>query len=173
MPRTLNVFAALLTAALPAIAQTHFCVGGDLDHLSPAEVTSCRAKMTEVREAVRRRGAPSGWHFLIVCDESSWQDVAALTGQAATALRNADFQTDREQQVTFIRGSHVAEQDGTAARLLNAALDGVPGRLTQPGISVTPAPIPNVERKRDAPTLQLADARQPDLHVEDDAVSGQ
>ena len=95
MPRTLNLFAALLTVALPAVAQTHFCVGGDLDHLSPAEVTSCRAKMTEVREAVRRRGAPSGWHFLIV----------------------------------------------------------------QP--------------KRDVPTLQVADAREPDMHAEDNAVSGQ
>ncbi len=173
MPRTLNLFAALLTAALPAIAQTHFCVGGDLDHLSPAEVTSCRAKMTEVREAVRRRGAPSGWHFLIVCDESSWQDVAALTSQAATALHNVDFQTDREQQVTFIRGSHLAEQDGTAARLLNTALVGVPGRLTQPGIGVTPAPIPNVQPKREVPTLQVADAREPDMHAEDNAVSGQ
>lgn len=173
MPRTLNLFAALLTLALPAIAQTHFCVGGDLDHLSPAEVTSCRAKMTEVREAVRRRGAPSGWHFLIVCDESSWHDVAALTGQATAALRNVDFHTDREQQVTFIRGSHVAEQDGTAARLLQAALEGVPGRFSQPGIGVTPAPIPKVERKRDVPTLQIADAHQPDVHTEDDTVSGQ
>lgn len=173
MPRTLNLFAALLTVALPAIAQTHFCVGGDLDHLSSAQVTSCRAKMTEVREAVRRRGAPSGWHFLVVCDEGSWEDVAAMTGHAATALRNVDFQTDQAMQMTFIRGSHVAEQDGTAARLLNAALQGVPGRFTQPGVGVTPAPIPNVEQKRELPALQIAEAHQPELHTQDDAASGQ
>lgn len=173
MRRILNLSAALLSVALPAIAQTHFCVGGDLDHLSPAQVTSCRAKMTEVREAVRRRGAPSGWHFLVVCDEGSWQDVATMTGHAATSLRTVDFQTDQDQQITFIRGSHVAEQDGTAARLLNAALEGVPGRFTQPGLGVTPAPIPNVEQKREMPAMQIADAHLPELHAQDDAASGQ
>ncbi len=173
MPRTLNLFAALLSVALPAVAQIHFCVGGDLDNLSPAQVTSCRAKMTEVREAVRRRGAPSGWHFLVVCDEGSWRDVATMTGHAAAELRNVDFATDRESQLTFIRGSHVAEQDGAAAQLLDAALEGVPGRFTQPGIGTTPAPIPNVQQKRDVPTLQIAEARQPELLLQDDAVSGQ
>lgn len=170
---TLSALLLAATAALPAVAQTHYCMGGDLDHLSPVEMSSCRAKMTEVRDAVRRRGAPSGWRFLVVCDEGSWNDVAELTGKAAATLQNVDFQTDRAMQVTFIRGSHVAEQDGTAARLLNAALDGVPGRFTQPGIGVTPAPIPNVQPKREVPTLQIADAHQPELHAEDDAVSGQ
>lgn len=165
--------ALLLMASLPAVAQTHYCLGGDLDHLTPAQMTTCKAKLTQVREAVRRRGAPSGWHFLVVCDEGSWQDVAALTGKREAALREVNFQTDRAMQVTFLRGGNLSAEGDDAGRLLNAALEGVPGRYTQPGIGVTPAPIPNVEQNRVAPTLLMAEEHAPDQHRQDEVAAGQ
>lgn len=166
--------ATLLSAALPAIAQTHYCIGGDLDHLSQAEVTTCKAKMTAVREAVKRRGAPSGWHFMVVCDESGWQDVAALTGHAVAHLKTVAYDTDKALQVTFLRGSLIGDTDSNApAAMLNAALEGVPGRYARPGIDATPAPIPNVERKREVPALLVAEAREPEGMKQDEPVSGQ
>lgn len=166
--------ATLLSAALPAVAQTHYCIGGDLDHLSQAEVTTCKAKMTAVREAVKRRGAPSGWHFMVVCDESGWQDVAALTGRSAARLEAAAYSTDQGLQVTFLRGSRMGDADGSApAAMLNAALEGVPGRYARPGIDATPAPIPNVERTREVPTLLIADAREAESMKQDEPASGQ
>lgn len=173
-PITLPLASLLLAATLPAVAQTHFCMGGDLDHLTPAEMTSCRAKMTDVREAVRRRGAPSGWHFMVVCDESGWQDVAALTGRDQAQLQLADYNTDRTLQMTFIRGSRLVEADShVAGTLLNAALEGVPGRFARPGIDATPGPIPNVQRTVELPALQIADAGHLDGRGQDGTVSGQ
>lgn len=166
--------AALLSASPLADAQTHYCIGGDLDHLSQAEVTTCKAKMTAVREAVKRRGAPSGWHFMVVCDESGWQDVAALTGRSAAHLKTVAFDTDQALQVTFLRGSRMGDDsDNAPAAMLNAALEGVPGRYARPGIDATPAPIPNVERTRETPTLLMADVREPEAVKLDEPSSGQ
>lgn len=156
---SLPVPLALLALTLPAVAQTHFCIGGDLDHLTQTEVSACQAKMTHVREAVRRRGAPAGWHFVVVCDETGWSDLAGFTGKSAGGLRNVDYSTDRDLQWTFLRGSHIeAESDGTGT-VLAAALKNLPGQRLEPGTG--PAPMPNPERNVSLPALQVAESRDP------------
>lgn len=163
---SLPVSLALLAVALPAVAQTHFCIGGDLDHLTQAEVSACQAKMTHVREAVRRRGAPNGWHFVVVCDETGWSDLAGFTGKAAGGLRNVDYNTDRDMQWTFLRGSHIETDGDSTGTVLAAALKNLPSRRLEPGSG--PAPMPNPERTVTVPALQVAEVQQ--AAVADDAV---
>lgn len=155
LPVSLLMFAASLTS----VAQTHFCIAGDLDHLTQTEVSACHAKMTEVRDAIKRRGAPSGWHFVVVCDEAGWSDYASFSGKAGAHLLQADFQTDRDEHWTFLRGSHLPDGGQAAAVLLKAALVGVPGRLTEPGLHIEPQPMPNPERTVQVPVLQVAEVR--------------
>ena len=161
----------LLCSTLSATAQTHYCIGGDLDHLSAAEVNSCHSKMLDVREAVKRRGAPSGWRFLVVCDESGWRDVASITGKDSSALRLAEFSTDTTEHVTFLRGSHM--DTANAGQMLNASLHGVPGNHSTPGLDAVPSPIPNPERRVDVPTLLMADAREAAPRLQDETAAGQ
>ncbi len=150
---------ALLTLALPCVAQTHFCIGGDLDHLTQTQVNACQAKMTQVRNEVRRRGAPAGWHFIVVCDETGWSDLASFTGKAAGSLRQVDYSTDRSMQLTFLRGSRMDAEGTGAATMLTAALEGVPGKRMAPGSG--PAPMPNPERTVTLPALQVAETHEP------------
>ena len=158
---------AALAVTLPAVAQTHFCIGGDLDHLTKTEVSACQAKMTHVREAVRRRGAPAGWHFVVVCDETGWTDLAGFTGKAASGLRQVDYSTDREMQWTFLRGSRIDADGDEAGGVLNAALKNLPGRRVEPGNG--PAPMPNPRRTVSVPSLQVAEAHEPAAFAEDAA----
>ena len=154
-PRSLSL--AFLGATLPAVAQTHFCIGGDLDHLSAREVSQCQAKMSHVRETVRRRGAPDGWHFVVVCDETGWGDVAAFSGQTRAALRSVDFSTDQEMHWTFLRGSRFSGGDGdSTGTVVAAALRNVPGGRIENG----PVPMPNPRRTVQQPALQMADAHE-------------
>ena len=144
--RTLSL--VLLSLASSALAQTHFCIAGDLDHLEATQVAACRNKMTSVRDAVKRRGAPSGWHFVVVCDETGWSDYAAFIAPGAPVLADAAFHTDRNQQWTFVRGSRMEDGSVEAAdTLLAAALRGVP----------TPTvPLPNPKRVLREPVLSIA-----------------
>lgn len=159
----------LLGATLPLVAQTHYCIAGDLDHLTQTEVTACRAKMTHVRDAVKRRGAPSGWHFVVVCDETGWSDYASFTGKAGARLLKAEFDTDRNGHWTFLRGSRIADDDGqTAGAALSIALYGVPGIHPEPGVEAAPQLMPNPERTLQIPALQVAEA-----HMPDESVTGQ
>ena len=41
----------LLTLSASAVAQTHFCIGGDLDTLTPTQVAACKAKSADLRTA--------------------------------------------------------------------------------------------------------------------------
>src|ERR1700712_3459142 len=116
----------ILLSSSAALAQTHFCVAGDLDHLNAAQVADCKTKMTNVREAVKRRGAPSGWHFVVVCDESGWTDYASFVSTDAPALDEASFHTDRGLHWTFVRGSRMeADSAEGADTLLAVALKGI------------------------------------------------
>ena len=164
LPASLLMFAA----SLPLLAQTHFCIAGDLDHLTQTEVSACHTKMTEVRDAIKRRGAPSGWHFVVVCDEVGWSDYASFSGKAGAHLLQADFQTDRDEHWTFLRGSHLPDGGQAAAVMLKAALVGVPGRQIEPGVQTEPQPMPNPERTVQVPALQVAEIRVPD-----DSAAGQ
>lgn len=149
--------------SLPLVAQTHFCIAGDLDNLTQTEVSACHTKMTQVREEVKRRGAPSGWHFVVVCDEGGWSDYASFSGKTDAHLRDADFETNRDEHFTFLRGSHLAEGSAKAAGvMLKAALLGVPGRQVGPDGEAAPRPMPNPERTVQVPVLLMAESQVPD-----------
>ncbi len=153
----LSLSLALLGATLPAVAQTHFCIGGDLDHLSAQQVSLCQSKMSHVRETVRRRGAPDGWHFVVVCDETGWNDLASFSGKAQGALRTVDYSTDQELHWTFLRGSRLSgEEADSTGSMVAAALKGVPGGRIENG----PVPMPNPRRTVPQPTLQMADVHE-------------
>ncbi|MGI4756882.1 MAG: hypothetical protein ACRYGF_08540 [Janthinobacterium lividum] len=156
----------LLSICLPCVAQTHFCIAGDLDHLTATEVSACKAKMTQVRETIQHRGAPSGWHFVVVCDESGWSDLASFSGKEGAKLRNADFNTDRELHWTFLRGSRMdAENRDAAGTMLAAALSHVPGRTAEPGFENGAHPMPNPQRVIHQPSLEMAEAHDPSADV--------
>lgn len=148
--------ALLLSLATAALAQTHFCIAGDLDKLSSTEVAACKTKMTNVRDAVKRRGAPSGWHFVVVCDESGWSDYARFIAPGAPALGRVAFHTDGNQHWTLVRGSRMDADSAEAAdTLLAVALKGV--------ASPKAAPMPNPKRILPEPTLSIASVEPPNL----------
>ena len=147
----------LLGCSVSTLAQTHFCIGGELDRMSSAEVSSCQSKMMRMRDAVRHHGAPSGWHFVVVCDESGWKDYASFSGEKETGLTSASFHTDAQSHRTFVRGSRLDEgsrqqTDG----ILAAALESVPGMRPVPRL------LPNPTRVVHEVTLQIAEAIMPD-----------
>ena len=93
--------AALLT--VPAIAQTRFCIGGDLDQLSATDRATCSATMQAVRNAATTMHAPQGWHFVVVCGESGWKSYTAFSSRGEVALETAAADTDRSGQTTYFR----------------------------------------------------------------------
>ena len=149
----------LLSLAASAIAQTHFCIAGDLDHLTATQVSQCKTKMTNMRDAVKRRGAPSGWHFVVVCDETGWSDYTSVVAPAGAAmLKDAAFHTDGGLHWTFVRGSRMDADSAEAAdTLLAVALRGLP--RTEPA----PRPLPNPKRVLREPSLSIAKVEQPRL----------
>lgn len=152
--RTLLLLLASLASS--ALAQTRFCIAGDLDHLNETQVAACKAKTTDVREAAKRHGVPAGWHFVVVCDETGWKDYAGFMAPFAGALKDAAFHTDEGQHLTFLRGSRMdAGSAESADTLLTVALKGVP----------TPkaVPLPNPKRVLPQPTLTVASVEAPRL----------
>ena len=148
----------LVSFAASAIAQTHFCIAGDLDHLSSTQVARCKTQMTNVRDAVKRRGAPSGWHFVVVCDESGWTDYASFIASSSASLKEAAFHTDGGLHWTFVRGSRLdADSPEAAETLLAVALKGIPASAPAPHL------IPNPKRVLPQPTLSIASVEPPEL----------
>lgn len=92
--------AALLCAS--SVAQTRFCMGGDLAHLSAAEKASCSAKLQAVKTAAASFHVPDDWHFIMVCGEDSWKDYTAFAMNDTLMTASAD--THFEQHETFLRG---------------------------------------------------------------------
>lgn len=152
---------ALVLLMLPsaAVAQTHFCIGGDLDHMAATDVAACKTKMSNIRQAVKQHGAPSGWHFVVVCDETGWTDFASFSGVYTSArkaaLKSADFHTDRDLGWTFIRGSRLSSEPAQATMVLASILKDVPAPA--PG----PQPLPNLKRSLPQTTLTVAETRVP------------
>src|SRR5579875_545536 len=89
---SLSVAGALLCAS--AVAQTRYCIGGDLDHLSQAQKASCSAKMHAVREIAAALHAPDDWHFVVVCGEAGWEQYAAYAAGDPATLADAAAATD-------------------------------------------------------------------------------
>ena len=131
----LRLFVGLLFLAvsISLVAQTHFCIGGNLDTLSPASIAACQAKMSGVREAVKQRGAPAGWHFVVVCDEAGWKDLASFSAEQSGLLTGASYSTDPRLHWTFLRGSDLdAEQPQATAAVISVALRSVPTQKSTP-----------------------------------------
>ena len=153
-PRILPLL--LLSVPSAAVAQTHFCIAGDLDQMSVTQVSACKAKLANVREAVKRRGAPTGWHFVVVCDESGWSDYASFVAPGAPPLAAAAFHTDRGLHWTFVRGSRMDPDSAEGAdTLLAVALKGV--------VAPKVTPLPNPKRVLREPTLSIASIEPPQL----------
>lgn len=91
------------TLASAAVAQTRYCMGGDLDHMSAAERASCSAAKEGVKATATQLHAPADWHFVIVCGEQGWKDYTAVADSGAVALQDAAADTDLSQHVTYIR----------------------------------------------------------------------
>ena len=131
----LRLFAGLLFLAVSVslVAQTHFCIGGDLDHLSPASLTACQAKMSGVRNAVKQLGAPAGWHFVVVCDDAGWKDYASFSARETGLLSGASYSTDLRLHWTFLRGADLdVEQPQATATVVSMALSSVPMQKSTP-----------------------------------------
>lgn len=96
---------ALVASSLcvPAVAQTRFCIGGDLDHLSATDRASCSALLEAARGAAAVTYAPEGWHFVVVCGEEGWKQYAAFSKRDEGALANAAVETDRAERTTYFR----------------------------------------------------------------------
>ena len=98
-------FAPLAAAALlcaSAVAQTRFCMGGDLAHLSTTEKATCSAKLQAVKSAAASFHVPDGWHFIMVCGEDGWKEYTAFAMN--DTLLGASADTHFEQHETFLRG---------------------------------------------------------------------
>ena len=68
----------LLSFSAVAVAQTKFCIGGELDSLTPAQVSVCKAKSVSLRQEAKLTGTPENWHYVVICDEAGWNDYAAF-----------------------------------------------------------------------------------------------
>lgn len=100
------VIATLIS--LPAVAQTRYCLGGDLDHLSAAERASCSAAREMVQATATRLQAPENWHFVIVCGEQGWRDYTAVSQRGEVALEDSSADTDLGERVTYLRESRLS-----------------------------------------------------------------
>jgi hypothetical protein len=94
-----------------ALAQTRFCLGGDLEHLSAAQKASCSAKMQAVKEVTRSLHAPEDWHFVVVCGEQGWQNYTAFYAQESQALAETIADTHLSSRETFLRESRLQLED--------------------------------------------------------------
>ena len=100
------VIATLIS--LPAVAQTRYCLGGDLDHLSAAERASCSAAREMVKATATRLQAPENWHFVIVCGEQGWHDYTAVSQRGEVALEDSSADTDLGERTTYLRESRLS-----------------------------------------------------------------
>lgn len=100
-PAALALAATLVPVS--AVAQTRFCMGGDLDHLTQTDRAACSATVQAVRTAASSMHAPDGWHFVVVCGEEGWKSYAAFSTHSEDVLENASADTNREEQTTYFR----------------------------------------------------------------------
>ena len=100
---SLSLALAATLLSVPSVAQTRFCIGGNLDHLSASERADCSATMQAVRYAAASLHAPDDWHFVVVCGEEGWKNYAAFSSRSEAALEDASADTDREEHTTYFR----------------------------------------------------------------------
>lgn len=106
---TLGSVVAAIVMGVPAVAQTRFCIGGDLDRLSAGERASCNAAKDTVRLTATRLHAPEDWHFVIVCGEGGWKEYTAVAQRGEVALNDSAADTVLDQHVTYLRESRLSD----------------------------------------------------------------
>ncbi len=130
--RTFTIAGALLCAS--AVAQTRVCLGGDLEHLSPAQRAACTSKMQAVRDVAASLQAPGDWHFVVVCGEQGWRSYAAFGSATQEAVLMAAADTNLEQHETFLRETRLDVADSRSLqRLLSQEISAIPTRRTEQG----------------------------------------
>jgi hypothetical protein len=137
-PNYYRLLGGLLFLALSGtlVAQTHFCIGGDLDHLAPASIATCQAKMSGVRDAAKRQGVPANWHFVVVCDEAGWKEYTSFSSHEDGLLAGAGYSTDPRLRWTFLRGSQLdTDQPQAAATMVSMAIENVPNQKSAPRLA--------------------------------------
>ena len=100
---SLSLALAATLFSIPAVAQTRFCIGGNLDHLSANDRADCSATMQAVRATAASMHAPDDWHFVVVCGEEGWKSYAAFSTRSEAAIENASADTDLAQRTTYFR----------------------------------------------------------------------
>lgn len=111
----------LLSFSAAAVAQNKFCIGGELDSLTPAQISVCKEKSVSLRKEARLVGTPDNWHFVVICDEAGWNDYATFTGNNRKAILNATENTDSDLRFTFVRASRITSENSQSLDLVLAS----------------------------------------------------
>lgn len=98
--------APLALVALAASAEPRFCMGGNLDQLTPQQMATCQQQLVQLRVVAAMHHSPD-WHYVLVCDEQAWKDYAAFSNTSEATLAAANADTNIAQKTTFVRGSRL------------------------------------------------------------------
>ena len=109
--RLIACFVAALTVTPSFAQESRFCIGGNLDHLSKSELQACQSTLNEVRSASINLHGPAQWHYVVVCDEASWTDLAALSKRDVAELARVSVDSDLDMHLTFLRGAQLSGTD--------------------------------------------------------------
>jgi hypothetical protein len=105
----LLLFFALRT--LPSIAQNHFSYASDFVKAGQAAPRRCITEVTYFMKLLSAYPHPaSGWTFVVVCDDTTWQHVMRKTGMADDVSEHYG-ETDIEHNLTLIRGVKLTYPD--------------------------------------------------------------
>jgi hypothetical protein len=104
---------SLLGFAVHASAENRVCIGGDLDHLSEVQKSSCWNIAHQVGSDAAKFHAPDGWHFYVICTDADWKAYATFSKRSAAELATLNADTDVQQRVTFLRGERLLKADAS------------------------------------------------------------
>lgn len=106
------LFASLAVVPPLLVAQPKVCMGGDLDHLNPAQAAACSSVVKAVRTQSAAIAAPEDWHIVVVCGQEGWQQYASFahTGSASEVL-NSKIDTDVTEHATFLNAAAMDAQE--------------------------------------------------------------
>ncbi len=78
-----------------------------------AMTAECRSEAMAFMAIAKNYPQPSNWHFIIICDEPSWQDWIQKSGQYRQGVEvyGTTYLKDR---VTYIRGPKLIHPDDTS-----------------------------------------------------------
>lgn len=113
MMRRLLMCIAVLSAFLPAVAQTRVCMGGNLDTLTATDRRACEEQVARARVAADDMHPPADWHFVVVCGEDGWKDYMAFSSAGEKALIHASADTDTVNKTTFLHGTRMTTTDAS------------------------------------------------------------